>query len=62
MFPIVVNGQEYGEPATFSYFGRNVDPAIVEAVRPKKSDLARSSGAERWPTLKIERPFLRPQY
>jgi maltooligosyltrehalose trehalohydrolase len=58
--PLLFMGEEYGEPAPFSYFVSHGDPALVESVRTgRKAYLARSQWREEMADPQEERTFLR---
>jgi len=53
-------GEEYGEPAPFSYFVSHVDPALVESVRTgRRAYLARFQWSGEMADPQDERTFLR---
>ena len=58
--PLLFMGEEYGEPAPFSYFVSHVDPALVESVRTgRRAYLARLQWSGEMADPQDERTFLR---
>ncbi len=58
--PLLFMGEEYGEPAPFSYFVSHVDPALVESVRTgRRAYLARFQWSGEMADPQDERTFLR---
>jgi maltooligosyltrehalose trehalohydrolase len=58
--PLLFMGEEYAEPAPFSYFVSHGDPALVESVRTgRRTYLARFAWGEEMTDPEDERTFLR---